>query len=213
MPSCKQDLGNTRDSKTWDPELKELGYSFECEHNGHRFERPIVLHFCPKCGSVFDYKTAIYVSLNAYILTQSAYDLVKHSSEIETLVKPLIDFLKVNGLDIVYGFEVKGLSGSTHKFDLAATFGTSLLVVDYSFGESQKLVSLLGKKLDVPGVEAVLVDFSNNEELFNLGKVYNIPIIDPGNKDWTKPLHPVLERLRSKPVEKKDAQKRNLWGQ
>jgi len=55
-------------------------------------------------------------------------------------------------------------------------------------------VALLGKKLDIPGVEAALVDFSDNEELLNLGKVYNIPILDTGKSDWAKTLKQSLIR-------------------
>jgi hypothetical protein len=136
--------------------------------------------------------------------------MVKNTADTENLIKPVIDFLKQNGLEIIYGYELKGTSGSTHKFDLAATIGSSLLVIDYSFGDSQKLVSLLGKKLDIPGVEAALVDFSDNEELLNLGKVYNIPIIDTGKKNWSQTLGATIEKMKMMPVEKKEPRRR-LW--
>ncbi len=210
-PQCNQDLGSVNNHNTWDPGLKEIGYSFECESNGHRFERPLVIHNCPSCGSVFDYKTARYIPLTAFTLTQKAYDFVKSSSEIDKLVKPVIDYLKINSLGIQYNFQLKGVSGSTHKFDLAASVGPALLVIDYSFGDPQKLVSLLGKKLDIPGTEVALLDFSDNEELHNLGKVYNIPIIDTGKKNWAQVLDAVIERMKSVPLEKKENQKRRLW--
>ena len=209
-PHCSQDLGSANERSTWASELKEVGFSFECEHNKHRFERPLVMHFCPDCGSMFDYKNARYIPLKAYTLTQKAYDLVKRSSNTETLIKPVVEYLKTNGLEIQYGFEVKGVSGSTHKFDLAASIGSSLLVMDYSFGDSQMLVALLGKKLDVPGVEAALVDFSENEELVNLGKVYNIPLIDTGKSDWANTLAAVIDKMK-KPSEVKKEPRRRIW--
>lgn len=209
-PKCSQDLGDAHDKETWDSSLNEIGYSFQCEHNKHRFERPLVLHFCPVCGSTFDYKTARYMALKAYTLSQNTYDMVKNTADTEKLIKPVIDFLKQNGLEIQYGYELKGVSGSTHKFDLAANVGSSLLVIDYSFGDSQKLVSLLGKKLDIPGVEAALIDFSDNEELLNLGKVYNIPIIDTGKGNWSQTLGATIEKMKIVPVEKKEPRRR-LW--
>lgn len=210
-PQCQDDLGKSNDKTTWDSTLKEIGYSFECERSGHRFERPLVIHFCPKCGSTFDYKTAQYIPLRAYTVSQKTYDLVKNSADTERLVKPIIDYLKKNGFEIQYGFEVKGISGSVHKFDLAASIGSSLLVIDYSFGDSQKLVSLLGKKLDIPRVEATLIDFSDNDELLNLGKVYNIPIIDTGKKDWPQKLSAVIEKIKTVTVERKEEPRRRLW--
>jgi len=210
-PKCNQDLGEVNDNTTWSPDLKEIGYSFECEQNGHRFERPLTIHFCPICGETFDYRTARYISLKKYTLTQKAYDFVKDSSETDKLIKPVIEYLKVNGLSIQYGLELKGISGSTHRFELAASLGHSMLVMDYSFGESQKLVALLGKKMDIPGVEAALVDFSDNEELFNLGKVYNIPIIDTGKEYWAQSLEAVIKRMKAVKVETKEPQKKRIW--
>jgi hypothetical protein len=210
-PKCEKDLGSLQDKETWDSDLNEVGYSFECERNGHRFERPLVIHNCPVCGSTFDYNTARYIPLRAYTLSQKTYDMVKHTADIGKLIKPIIDFLKQNELQIQYGFEVQGVSGSTHQFDLAATIGASLLVVDYSFGDSQKLVSLLGKKLDIPGAEAALVDFSDNEELLNLGKVYNIPIIDTGKQNWITTLQAIVEKMKQVPVEKKESPRKRLW--
>jgi len=210
-PQCGQDLGSAYDKSTWASNLKEVGFSFECEHNKHRFERPLVMHFCPECGSMFDYKTARYMPLKAYTITQKAFELVKSSSDTEKIIKPIVDYLKANGLEIQYGLEVKGVSGSTHKFDLAASVGSSLLVIDYSFGDSRMLVALLGKKLDIPGVEAALVDFSDNEELVNLGKVYNIPIIDTGKGDWAKTLEIVTERMKKTPEGKKETPRRSIW--
>jgi hypothetical protein len=137
--------------------------------------------------------------------------MVKNTADTEKLIKPIIDFLKQNGLQIQYEYEIKGVSGSTHQFDLAATIGSSLLLIDYSFGDSQELVALLGKKLDIPGAESALIDFSDNEELLNLGKVYNIPIIDTGKQNWVPRLQTLVERMKQGPVEKKEVPRRRLW--
>lgn len=209
-PKCQQDLGDPEDKSTWDETLQEIGYSFECEENGKRFEKPLVLHHCVSCDEMFDYKTARYVPLKAYTVTKQAYDEVVKKTEIDELVEPVVNYLKGNNLEIRYGLEIKGTSGSLHEFDLAALQDNSLLVMDYSLGESDKLVSLLGKKLDIPGVEAALIDFSDNEELFNLGKVYNIPIIDTGKKDWSKTIDEILIKMKKEPEEKKRSGLRRL---
>ena len=210
-PKCGKDLGLAQDKETWDSDLRAIGYSFECERNGHRFERPLVVHYCPICGSTFDYRTARYIPLKAYTLSQKTYDMVKNTADTEKLIKPIIDYLKQNKSQIQYEYEIKGVSGSTHQFDLAATIGSSLLLIDYSFGDSQELVALLGKKMDIPGAEAALIDFSDNEELLNLGKVYNIPIIDTGKENWVTTLQNVIETMKQVPVEKKETPRRRLW--
>ena len=77
--------------------------------------------------------------------------------------------------------DVRGLSGSDHHFSLVATKGAVRIVVDVStFGNQNDLVSLLGKKMDLIGSDALLVDMTGNEELSSLGKVYNIQILPPG---------------------------------
>ena len=58
---------------------------------------------------------------------------------------------------------------------------------------------------------AALIDFSDNEELFNLGKVYNIPIIDIGKKNWSQTLTTTIENMKKIPVEKKEEPRRRLW--
>ena len=60
-------------------------------------------------------------------------------------------------------------------------------------------------------MEAALVDFSDNEELVNLGKVYNIPIIDTGKGDWAKTLETVTERMKKTPEGKKETPRRSIW--
>jgi len=85
------------------------------------------------------------------------------------------------GFGVEQDVDVRGLSGSDHNFSLVATKGTVRTVVDVStFGSQNDLVSLLGKKMDLIGSDALLVDMTGNEELSSLGKVYNIQILPPG---------------------------------
>jgi hypothetical protein len=63
---------------------------------------------------------------------------------------------------------------------VAAKGGVKLIVDVSTFGGQNDLVSLLGKKMDLVGSDALLVDMTGNEELSSLGKVYNIQILPPG---------------------------------
>jgi len=64
--------------------------------------------------------------------------------------------------------------------------------------------------MDLPGREAVLIDFSADSELGNLGKVYNIPILEVGQEGWKMVITDLIINLK-KP-QKKKVQRRRLWG-
>ena len=209
-PQCGGDLGDAHDSATHDESLREIGFSFECEKNGHKFERPLVLHFCPDCGSMFDYKTARYVPLYSYSMTEKTKNFLKENLDVEKKLAPLIQLLDSEGFDISYNVGVSGVSGSSHMFDLTAERNGSTILFDYGLGDSNKLVSLLGKKMDLPGREAVLIDFGEDSELENLGKVYNIPILEMEQEGWEKIITELISNLKEPP--KKSIQRRKLWG-
>jgi hypothetical protein len=209
-PQCSGDLGQAHDPNTRDPTLKEIGFSYECIKGGHKFEKPHVLHFCPDCGSMFDYKTARYIALFSYSLTQQALNLLNEDTDIEEKLEPLYAYLKSKGFDVSYDVTMVGVSGSTHSFDLAAENEELTLLFDYSLGDTSKLVILLGKKMDLPGHEVVLLDFRNNDEMLNLSKVYNIKVIRVQEEGWAL----VIDSLITKPEEpsKKNLTRRGLWG-
>ena len=96
-PKCGEDLGHAHDSATHDESLREIGFSFECEKSGHKFEKPLVLHFCPDCGSMFDYKTARYVPLYAYSMTEMAKSFLRENLDFEKKLAPLVQLLESEG--------------------------------------------------------------------------------------------------------------------
>lgn len=198
-PQCGGDLGDAHDHETHDPTLKEIGFSYECIKGGHKFEKPHILHFCPDCGSMFDYKTARYFALFAYSLTQKALNLLTEDIDIEEKLEPLYAFLKSKGFDVSYDVKMVGVSGSTHSFDLAAENEALTLLFDYSLGDTSKLVGLLGKKMDLPGREAVLLDFSENDELLNLSKVYNIKVVRVQEDGWETVISSLITESEESP--------------
>ncbi len=209
-PQCGEDLGHAHDSGTRHESLREIGFSFECEKSGHKFERPLILHFCPDCGSMFDYKTAHYVPLFAYLLTDKAKKYLQEDLDVETKLAPLIQLLESEGFITLFDVEITGVSGSNHQFDLTAERNGSTILFDYGLGDSNKLVSLLGKKMDLPGREAVLIDFGADSEFEKLGKVYNILILGMGQEGWELIIKDLISNLKEPP--KKKVQRRGLWG-
>lgn len=208
-PKCGNDLGHSEDVSTHDPTLKEIGFSYECEKGGHKFERPSILHFCPDCSAIFNYKTARYVPLFSYELNDKAVKLLSEDIDIEQKLRPLYSYLGSKGFKVSYDVQMTGVSGSSHSFDLSADSDTVTIVFDYSLGDTTKLVSLLGKKMDLPGREAILLDFSDNDELLKLSKVYNIPVLRTQGSGWKLHIDSLLNSVVSK---QKSVPRRNIWG-
>lgn len=209
-PQCGHDLGHSHDTSTHDPTLKEIGFSYECEKNGHKFERPYILHFCPDCSAMFDYKTARYVPLYAYVINQNALKLLSEDIDIEKKLGPLYTYLEKKGFEVSYDVEMSGVSGSTHQFDLTAVRDDMTILFDYSLGDTTKLVGLLGKKMDLPGRETVLLDFSDNDELLNLSKVYSIPVLRIQDEGWESSIDTLLDA--SQDLLQKNVPRKSLWG-
>lgn len=183
-PKCGTDLGPRNGRPPGDGSKRDyriLGSTFDCEKCEYRFDKPNIIHFCPHCGAPFDYRTAIIRKLYSFRLSPETRDLLSHEPEVAKVLKAVSDIMKGRGFGVEQDADVRGLSGSDHHFSLVATKGAMRIVVDVStFGNQNDLVSLLGKKMDLIGSDALLVDMTGNEELSSLGKVYNIQILPPG---------------------------------
>lgn len=143
-------------------------------------------------------------------MTEMAKGFLRENLDVEKKLTPLIQLLESEGFEAFYSVEITGVSGSTHMFDLTAERDGATILFDFGLGDSKKLVSLLGKKMDLPGRKAMLIDFSEGSELENLGKVYNIPILELEQGGWEKVINDLISNLREPP--KKSVQRRRLWG-
>ena len=183
-PKCNTDLGLRNGSPPGDgskQDYRVLGSTFDCEKCDYRFDKPNIVHFCPHCGAPFDYRTAIIRKLYSFKLSPETIELQRHEPEVAKVIKAVATIMHGRGFGVEQDVDVRGLSGGDHNFSLVATKGTVRTVVDVStFGSQNDLVSLLGKKMDLIGSYALLVDMTGNEELSSLGKVYNIQILPPG---------------------------------
>lgn len=183
-PKCNTDLGPRNGRPPGDgskQDYRVLGSTFDCEKCDYRFDKPNIVHFCPHCGAPFDYRTAIIRKLYSFKLSPETIELQRHEPEVAKVLKAVAAVMHGRGFGVEQDVDVRGLSGSDHSFSLVATKGTVRTVVDVStFGSQNDLVSLLGKKMDLIGSDALLVDMTGNEELSSLGKVYNIQILPPG---------------------------------
>jgi hypothetical protein len=64
--------------------------------------------------------------------------------------------------------------------------------------------------MDLPGREAVLLDFSENDELLNLSKVYNIKVVRVQEDGWETVISSLITESEESP--KKNLTRRGLWG-
>ena len=74
-PNCRTNLGSFfEDRRIKDPKLeyRVIGFGFECEKCGNKFDRPSFSHNCQQCGYTFDYKRAEYKKLQDYEINEDA---------------------------------------------------------------------------------------------------------------------------------------------
>jgi len=201
-PKCNTDLGPQNGRPPGDGSKQDyriIGSSFDCEKCENRFDRPNIIHYCPDCGAPFDYRTAIIRKLYSYKLSDEVLELLRHEPEVAKTLKAVVDIMSGRGFGVEQDAEVRGLSGSDHHFALLATKGAVRIVVDVStFGSQNDLVSLLGKKMDLMGSDALLVDLTGNEELSSLGKVYNIQILPPSGMALGEVLEVYLDGIEQR---------------
>lgn len=160
--------------------LLQIGSCYQCEKCGQRFDKPEVIHFCQQCKRSFTHQEAKYIKIYAYKIADETIN--KFSKDLP-LFDSVAEVLLEKGFDTEFHAQLTGTSGVQHPFDIVAKREGVLLVADVSLtGDKNDAVSLLGKKMDINPTEALLIDFSNREELLSLGKVYGITILKGGDE-------------------------------
>lgn len=74
-PNCGTNLGSIfqdRRIKDHKLEYRVIGFGFQCENCGNKFDRPSFSHICQQCGYTFDYKRAEYKKLQDYEINEDA---------------------------------------------------------------------------------------------------------------------------------------------
>jgi Zn finger protein HypA/HybF involved in hydrogenase expression len=181
-PKCSTGLGPEEGKPKGDgsrEDYRVIGSTFSCEKCDLKFDRPLMIHYCPQCGSNFDSSKTLIRKLYSYKLKPETLLLLRQDPEVEKILTEITLALTTRGFKATRQAEVKGLSGSSHIFDIIGEkVGSKLLFDVTTLGNQNDLVTLLGKKIDIGNSPAFLIDLRGVEELSNLGKVYGIPVLN-----------------------------------
>ena len=160
-------------------EFQKMGSVYECEKCEGRFDKPEIIHVCQQCEKNFDYQETKYIKIFTYKIADENSKFSKELPLFESLEK----ILRERNFVTQFQTQLTGDSGVKHSFAVVAKRKHDSLVFDISLtGDSKDAISLLGKKTDVKPTLAILIDFSEgNELLLHLGKTFGIPILKGGN--------------------------------
>jgi len=177
---------------------KKIGSAYECEVGGtERFERPEIIHFCQVCDEVFDYREAHYLPLYGYEATEEAYELMDLNPETNKILSIVESVLIKNGFSIERYAEIEGVSGSKHYVSLSSRRGETEVIFDISpEGDPDKLVSLLGKKMDTKREEAILISGKKTGKLIALGDSVDVEVLIINDPNFEKDLDLILDQYK-----------------
>lgn len=177
-PKCKKELAEANVNH------RKAGVWCVCNDCGRNFDVPVASHFCRECYRTFTFEDLIYKDVYSYSLSE-----VAKSEAVRGLViiPPIREFLQRNGFKVESPGFLKGKSGATHMFDLAAfRNGVSLevTVIDLATatdGEvsEQPLIAMFAKIYDVAPDRACLVAIPKiNDNGRKMAALYNIKLIE-----------------------------------
>ena len=175
---------------------KNIGSAYECEVGGtERFEKPEIIHFCQICDAVFDYHEAHYLPLYGYEATEKAYELMNINPETNRILETVESVLEKNGFSVERYAELEGVSGSSHYVSISSKRGETEVIFDISAeGDPEKLVLLLGKKMDLKSEEAILIAGKRTEKLVALGDSVDVEVLIVNDPNFEKDLDAILDQ-------------------
>ena len=110
-PRCHNELDKP------DVNYRKAGVWCACNDCGKNFDIPVTSHFCRECKNIFVFEDAIYRDVYSYILNQ---DVVKEAGLGFIMISPLRDLFQNLGFNVESPGFLKGKSGASHMFDVAA---------------------------------------------------------------------------------------------
>ncbi len=177
-PRCHNELNKP------DVNYRKAGVWCACNDCGKNFDIPVTSHFCRDCKNIFVFEDAIYRDVYSYILDQ---DVMKEAGLGFIMVAPLRGFFQNMGFNVESPGFLKGKSGASHMFDIAAWKGgvpRQVIVIDLATsGEDavseQAIIAMFAKVYDVAPDRAVLIAIPRmSENGRKLAGLYKIELIE-----------------------------------
>jgi len=201
-PRCHNELNKP------DVNYRKAGVWCACNDCGKNFDIPVTSHFCRECKNIFVFEDAIYKDVYSYILNQ---DVMEEAGVGFIMVAPLRGFFQNMGFNVESPGFLKGKSGASHMFNIAAWKGgvpRHVIVIDLATsGEDvvseQAIIAMFAKVYDVAPDRAVLIAIPRmSENGRKLAGLYKIELIEGRNqKEALKALEKAigLVQIKSEP--------------
>jgi len=182
-PRCHSELNKP------DVNYRRAGIWCSCNDCNKNFDIPVPSHFCRVCSNGFTFEEAGYRDVYSYSLNE---EVMKEAGIGYMLVAPIRELLQSHGFTVESPSFLKGKSGASHMFDVAASQGDikrKLIVIDLatSAGEpvsEQSIIAMFAKVYDVTPDKACLIAIPQmSESGRKLAELYNIQLIEAKDKN------------------------------
>jgi len=177
-PRCRKELSKP------DVDYHKAGVWCTCNECGKSFDIPVPAHFCRDCRRKFTFEEALYKDAYSYSLTPEA---VKEATLGWILIAPIREFLESRGFKVESPGFLKGKSGASHMFDIAASptgVKRNITVIDLATStddivSEQPVIAMFAKIYDVSPDKACLVAIPRmSENGKKLAGLYKIELVE-----------------------------------
>jgi len=181
-PRCHNELTKL------DVNFRKAGVWCACKDCGKNFDIPVPSHICRQCKNVFTFEDAIYKDVYSYTLNQ---EVMKEAGVGYILVAPIREFLQSRGYTVESPGFLKGKSGASHMFDVAASKDAVtryVIVIDLATStedmvSEQSIIAMFAKVYDVaPGKACLIAIPKMSENGRKLADLYRITLIEAKNQ-------------------------------
>ena len=192
-PRCSKKLTKV------DKDYRKAGVWCNCNECGKSFDIPTTSHFCRNCHKNFMFEDAIYMDVYSYTLSSQA---MSKASLGWVLIAPIKEFLQTRGYKVESPGHLKGASGASHIFDIAAfreKTPQNAIVFDLATSNDdavteQPIIAMFAKIYDVAPDKACVVAVPKvSENGKKLAVLYKIDVIEAKDqKGVLRALEPLI---------------------
>jgi len=177
-PRCHSELDKP------DVNYRRAGIWCSCNDCNKSFDIPVPSHFCRVCSKNFTFEDAVYRDVYSYSLNK---EIMKEAGMGYILVAPIREFLQSRGFTVESPSFLKGKSGASHMFDIAASRGDitrNVVVIDLATSvdepvSEQSIIAMFAKVYDVAPDKACLIAIPKmSDSGRKLADLYNIQLIE-----------------------------------
>ena len=181
-PRCHNELTKP------DVNYRRAGVWCTCNECSKNFDIPVSSHFCRECKNIFTFEDAVYRDVYSYSLNP---DVMKEAGVGYVMVAPLRDFFQTRGFSVESPGFLRGKSGASHMFDIAAWKGDitrTVIVIDLATStedvvSDQSIIAMFAKVYDVAPNKAYLIAIPKmSENGRKLADLYKIELIEAKNQ-------------------------------